>query len=61
MSGLDFKEDDQGNETKFALKMFAKDGEAVELAHECDCNGQVRRHEIFYLIEQRSKIHDCFK
>lgn len=41
MASLRFVQDDEGNDTKSALAMFAKDGEEVPLESECDCNGQV--------------------
>ena len=40
MSALKFeKENDQ--ETKIATGMWSKDGEYVDLAQKCDCDGQV--------------------
>ena len=42
MSDLKFTQDDDGNDTKTAINMFAKDGEEVPLSAECDCDGQVR-------------------
>ena len=41
MAKLKFKQDDQGENIKVALAMWSKDGEYVDLAHECDLSGQV--------------------
>ncbi len=41
MSALKFEEDSEGNPTKTATAMYAKDGEFVEFPDICDCNGQV--------------------
>lgn len=42
MAALEFEQDDQGEVcSKNALVMFSKDGERVQLAYTCDCDGQV--------------------
>lgn len=42
MAALEFEKDDQGEViSKNALHMYSKDGEKVELATVCDCDGQV--------------------
>lgn len=39
MSSLKFETHNDGR--KYAMGMFAKDGEFVEFNHPCDCNGPV--------------------
>lgn len=42
LAALEFEKDAQGEVcSKNALKMFSKDGEMVNLAYTCDCDGQV--------------------